>query len=246
MRSCVTLFYSLSWNSLRHPPSLQRIPYQHGFTITTEACQVPSRWPRRSRTNWAAGVAGAVAPSQPGAPHRSPASPSSTAPTLTRLWSPRESCHSEIWTPSCGPLLPANASRPRGSTSWRMTSRSRASILSSQGASAHLLHVPTPGQLYIGSSAPQGSTPLGMGLGHWGPATASCARARYRPAVSSVPPPRLDNASPETLHAALDLHRPPMLVGVGSSTASSRRRASIPTLTLTLPTLTLTPTPTLS
>ena len=65
-----------------------------------------------------------------------------------------------------------------------------------------------------------------------------------RPLYTSVAPPRLDNASPETLHAALDLHRPPMLEGVGSSTASSRRRASIPTLTLTL-TLTVTPTPTL-
>ena len=85
-------------------------------------------------------------------------------------------------------------------------------------------------------------------MGYWDPTTASCAQARRRPAAPlyhhpSVPPPRLDNASPETLHAALDLHRPPMLMGVGSSTASSRRRASIPTLTLTL-TLTLTPTPT--
>ena len=138
------------------------------FHHNYRACQVPSRWPRRSRTNWAAGVAGAVAPSQPGAPHRSPASPSSTAPTLTRLWSPRESCHSEIWTPSCGPLLPANASRPRGSTSWRMTSRSRASILSSQGASAHLLHVPTPAALYrqLGSS---GLYPPRDGAGTLGP-----------------------------------------------------------------------------
>lgn len=51
--------------------------------------------------------------------------------------------------------------------------------------------------------------------------------AEQKPTVDSVFA-RLDNASPETLHAALgpatlDMHRPPELEGVGSSTASSRR-----------------------